>query len=588
MKKIFTSVLLFNILWALPPATFSQDILSGGKVTGNVHVDAQVYSADSILGISDSSLNFKKFGMNGFANVLYSNGDFNAGLRFEGYLNPMVGFDPRYEDVGIPYWFVNYKLGKLEMTAGHFYDQFGSGLVLRSWEEWTLGYDNNIYGFNAKFSPVKGIMIKGLAGVQRYFWEPYQTNNRGIVKGFDGDFFINDIFKGLSEAKTKIILGGSFVSRYEQPSVKIFTRDSAYITVDHGDTINWIKKTTYQYDLPYNVGCWAARMNLASGGFNFYAEYAEKGNDPNATNNWIYKNGQALYSTLSYSAKGLGVFLSTKWIDNMSFKSKMNESGNPAMLDINYLPAISKEHGYSLATMYPYGTKPNGEAGFKGEVVYTIPKKTKIGGEYGTTLSLNYSFANSIKKEQTLPGIPIDSTGTNGYRSNFLSIGDLPYYRDLNFLIERKFSSKVKTKLAYFNQTYNLHVIEENIFNDAVIVYTHIAVLDLTYKFTAKHSLKLEAQGLWTKEDDGDWTAVSLEYNVSPAWYLSFMDEWNYGNPDNDKQIHYYNISFGYTQKSNRIALRYGRQREGLLCVGGVCRYVPASTGLTITLTSTF
>ncbi len=588
MKKIFTSVLLFNILWALPLVTFSQDILSGGKVTGNVQVDAQVYSADSILGISDSSLNFKKFGMNGFTNILYSNGDFNAGLRFEGYLNPMVGFDPRYEGVGIPYWFASYKLGKLEMTAGHFYEQFGSGLVLRSWEEWTLGYDNNIYGFNAKFSPVKGIMIKGLAGVQRYFWEPYQTNNRGIVKGFDGDFYINDIFSGLSEAKTKITLGGSFVSRYEQPAAKSFSRDSAYITVDHGDTINWIKETTYQYDLPYNVGCWAARMNLASGGFNFYAEYAEKGNDPNATNNWIYKNGKALYSTLSYSTKGLGVFLSTKWIDNMSFKSKMNESGNPAMLDINYLPAISKEHGYSLATMYPYGTKPNGEAGFKGEVVYTIPKKTKIGGEYGTTLSLNYSFANSIKKEQTLTGIPIDSTGTNGYRSNFLSIGDLPYYRDLNFLIERKFSSKVKAKLAYFNQTYNLHVIEENIFDDAVIVYTHIVVLDLTYKFTSKHSLKLEAQGLWTKEDDGDWTAVSLEYNVSPAWYLSVMDEWNYGNPDNDKQIHYYNISFGYTQKSNRISLRYGRQREGLLCVGGVCRYVPASTGLTITLTSTF
>ena len=66
------------------------------------------------------------------------------------------------------------------------------------------------------------------------------------------------------------------------------------------------------------------------------------------------------------------------------------------------------------------------------------------------------------------------------------------------------------------------------------------------------------------------------------------MDEYNYGNPVSDKQIHYYNLSMGYSQGTNRISVRYGRQREGLLCVGGVCRYVPASTGLTITLTSSF
>jgi len=588
LKKINISILAFGFLFFYSFNMHSQDLLSGGKVTGNVNVDAQVYSEDSKLGITDSTLNYKKFGMNGFTNVLYSNGNFNAGLRFEGYLNPMRGFDSRFEGAGIPYWFASYKLGTLEMTAGHFYEQFGSGLVLRSWEEWTLGYDNNIFGFNAKFEPIKGIMIKGLAGVQRYFWEPYETNSRGIIRGADGDFYLNDIFKSMSESKTKITLGGSFVSRYEQPVPKSFTRDSVYTTIEHGDTVNWIKKTTYEFNLPYNVGSWAARLNLASGGFNLYAEYAEKSNDPNATNNYIYKKGQALYSTISYSTKGFGLSLSTKWIDNMSFKSKMNEAGNPPMLDINYLPAISKEHGYSLASMYPYATKPNGEAGFKGEVIYTIPKKSLIGGEYGTTISLNYSQANSLKKERISPNIPEDSTGTNGYHTSFFSIGDLPHYRDFNLLIERKFSSKVKAKIAYYKQTYNLHVIEDDIFDDEEIVQADIAVLDLTYKFSSKHSLRFEGQGLWTKEDEGNWTTLTLEYNVSPAWFFSVMDEWNYGNPENDMKIHYYNLSFGYTQKSNRISIRYGRQRDGLLCVGGVCRYVPASTGLTITLTSTF
>ena len=98
----------------------------------------------------------------------------------------------------------------------------------------------------------------------------------------------------------------------------------------------------------------------------------------------------------------------------------------------------------------------------------------------------------------------------------------------------------------------------------------------------------MEMQGLFTKEDKGDWAALMLEYTVSPTWFFSVQDEFNYGNPVSEDQIHYYNFSFGYNEGSNRISLRYGRQREGLLCVGGVCRYVPASTGLTITLTSSF
>lgn len=596
MKNSLNVLVVICVLIIIPGFSFAQGLLSGGKVSGNTQIDAQIYTEDDKLGITDSSLNYKKFGMNAFANILYSNGNFNAGIRFEGYLNPLIGFDQRYEGVGIPYWFASYKLGKLEMTAGHFYEQFGSGLILRSWEEWTLGYDNNIYGFNAKFSPVKGVTIKGLVGVQRKFWEPYTTDSRGIVRATDGDFYLNDIFGGMSDSKTKITLGASFVSRYQKAEPMGFVRDSLYTEIDEttGDTSNFVNRKTYAYNLPVNVASWAARMNLSNGGFNIYAEYAEKGNDPNAAYNpndpedFIYKTGQALYSTVAYSMKGFGVFLSMKWIDYMGYKSSRYEYGNPSMLDINYLPAISKEHQYSLASMYPYATKPNGEFGLQGQVIYTIPKKSAVGGKYGTTITLNYSFANSIKKEQIAPNIPIDSAGTDGYTTQFLSLGDLPYYRDFNFLIEKKFSKKVKVKAAYYNQTYNMHVIEDDIYDEEEIVYSQIGVVDFTYKFTPKHSLRAELQGLWTKEDEGDWAALTLEYNISPKWFFSIMDEYNYGNPDSDFRNHYYNASFGYTDRTNRISFRYGRQREGLLCVGGVCRYVPASTGLTITITSSF
>ena len=238
--------------------------------------------------------------------------------------------------------------------------------------------------------------------------------------------------------------------------------------------------------------------------------------------------------------------------------------------------------------MYPYATQPNGEFGLQGEIVYTIPKKSRLGGKYGTTITVNYSLANSIKKEQISPEIPIDSTGTDGYKSTFFSFGDIPYYRDLSVKFEHKFNKTFKAKAVYYNQTYNKHVIEDEIYDKSELVYAHIGVLDMTYKFTRKKSLRVEMQGLWTKEDKGNWAAMTLEYNVAPKWSFAVMDEWNYGNGNSDMKIHYYNIALGYTEKTNRISIRYGRQREGLLCVGGVCRYVPNSTGFTITLTSSF
>ena len=37
-----------------------------------------------------------------------------------------------------------------------------------------------------------------------------------------------------------------------------------------------------------------------------------------------------------------------------------------------------------------------------------------------------------------------------------------------------------------------------------------------------------------------------------------------------------------------RLMIGWARQRAGLLCVGGVCRFVPASNGVTLTISSRF
>ncbi|MEY3342537.1 MAG: hypothetical protein RL090_221, partial [Bacteroidota bacterium] len=95
-------------------------------------------------------------------------------------------------------------------------------------------------------------------------------------------------------------------------------------------------------------------------------------------------------------------------------------------------------------------------------------------------------------------------------------------------------------------------------------------------------------QHLYTQSDRGNWVLGLAELTISPNWFFAFFDEYNYGNDDPNKRIHYWNGSMGYTKGANRISLAYGKQRQGLLCVGGVCRNVPASNGLSISITSSF
>lgn len=553
----FLKAVVIGFLLA-PGYVFAQGFPAGGRVSGNFQLDAQVYRADSAIGAYEVD---EEMRMNAFANLLYSNGNFNAGMRFETYLNPILGFDPRYKGSGVPYWFGSWQNDQFEITVGTFYEQFGSGMVLRSYEERNLGYDNALKGARVRFSPAQGITLKGLIGTQRFFWE----QGPGIVRGLDGDFALNDIFDKEGKIATRLTLGGSFVSKY-QAREEIAAGPNAML------------------DLPANVTAWAARFNLSSGRFALDGEYANKINDPSAINNYIYKDGQSLLLQATYSTRGLGIIASAKRTDNMSFKSKRTETGN--VLDINYLPALTRQHAYSLSAMYPYATQPNGEMAVQGQINYKIPRGSKIGGKYGTDVAVNFSRVTSIVMDPAEGETTVGQPGTLGYSSPFNVFGDELYFQDLNIELQRKFSNSFKMLVSYVYLKYNIDVIEGHAGDP--MVNAHIGIADATYRFDNKQALKLEYQHLLTEQDKGDWLQFLLEYTFAPKWFVTVADQYNYGNPDADMRLHYPTLSAGYTNGSNRLSLTYGKQREGIVCVGGVCRNVPASNGLNITLTSSF
>jgi hypothetical protein len=548
MKRYITVTIC--LLTFVTSTLFAQEQKTG-EIRGDFQTDFQLYQEDSLIG---APLVPEKFLMNGYLNLSYSKGNFSAGMRYEAYYNALLGFDPRYKGNGIASRWASYKHKDFEVTAGNFYEQFGGGILLRSYEDRSLGIDNSIDGFRIIFSPYKGIYLKGLAGQHRYFFDKGQ----GIVRGADGEININEFLEKWKDKPMKLTLGGSFVSKYQQD------KDPIYI-------------------LPENVGAWAGRITAQYKKFNLFSEYAHKINDPSAVNRLIYKEGQALFVTGSYSTKGFSVLLSAKRIDNMNFRSDRTATSN--MLQINFLPSLTKPHAYSLSAFYPYASQPNGEMAIQGQITYKIPKKTKLGGEYGSDITLNFSRVHDIERVALNDTVSIGQSGTLGYSSPFFGIGDELFFQDFNLAYGRRLNKNLRLIAEYIYIVYNTDVIEGH---EGGMVHGHTGVIDMTLKLKNKKSIRWELQHLYTEQDEGNWAMGLLEFAIAPKWSFGIQDIYNYGNENTEKRLHYYLLSFSYTHNSSRMAISYGKQREGIVCVGGVCRNVPASNGLLISVTTNF
>ena len=211
---------LFALALACSFRASAQSFLENSHVNGSFQTDAQYYMLDEGIGITD--LYGKKFGINGFGKVNYSIGNFSAGIRFEAFLPELNGFRKELNGVGLANFFATYDNGFIGVTVGDIYDQFGSGLVFRSYEEWSLGMDNSIRGARVVMRPTQGVTLKGVYGRQRFYWAPYLERNmgteeyRGVVRGVDAEWDLNQSIPAMNDTKFRMSIGGSFVSKKQE------------------------------------------------------------------------------------------------------------------------------------------------------------------------------------------------------------------------------------------------------------------------------------------------------------------------------------------------------------------------------------
>ena len=195
------------------------------QVTGSIQSDILIPQADAKIGAED----YSEFALtNTFGEVNLSSKYIDAGARVEYLDHPLPGFEPDYKGWGLPYIYVKGKFKNVELTAGNFYEQFGSGFILRTYEERSLGIDNSLLGGRLVYKPFNWATVKVLGGKQRRYWHdggPFEGLNDSWIAGGDVELNVEQWFKSMREGNTYLTLGASFVNKHEPEEELIATYD---------------------------------------------------------------------------------------------------------------------------------------------------------------------------------------------------------------------------------------------------------------------------------------------------------------------------------------------------------------------------
>lgn len=491
----------------------------------------------------DKSSPYYGFHFNNYAKFTLGYGRFSAGLQAEWYPNPLPGMDLSLKGFGVPMKYVAWDGGPVKVTVGDFYEQFGSGLILRAWEDRDLGLNNSLGGLRLSADFLDGALgVKALGGFPR---SGLRYSNTAV---FGGDAVLSLIRLINPESEHAVTVEGSILDRFEW-------RTPEDIGLLMGSPA------------PSNVLMYSVRMSYAWRSLLVKAEYVGKGKDFTAihhdgnSDTYVLSGGRAATVEANYASGPFSGTVSWRYLDNMAWRAFRTTGTLGISNTLNYLPAFCQQQTYMLACLNPYETYVEGENAFRGDFYYRFRRGSALGGKYGMKLHVGGSWINALGK--VLPRRDTD----------YLA------YRDLNIDVDRTWTRNFKTTLfVSIQESSPTHG------NRKATNAQNVFVLEGLNKFSRGISLRWELQYLYSQELTRDWMAALLELGIAPSWMVSVSDMYNHGST----KEHYWNVSVAYSREAFRAMLGYGRHREGMFCSGGVCRWQPEYKGVSLSLQWSF
>lgn len=557
MKRIL--LVLTALVAALTASAQIQFGEKGGYMTIGLESNNILYVNDAKLGTTYPS----KFGSNDYLKLDYVNGRFSVGVQGEAYLPALQGYDDLRNNgfdkpkVMLASKYIQWQDANYSVMVGDVYDQFGNGLIFRSFEDRQLGINNSIEGGRVTATFGNIVSVKALFGRPRLY-----SSANGYSRGWIGSQYARSTVGGadLSVSLSDIIgseelmmsIEGSYVNRRER-------LDRELNGMNYGtDYFPYFELTSPDLNM------YSARLNLDYKGFTLRGEYAGKGKDisSGAVLGKAAK-GSAVLAELGYNVGGLSVSAQVRRLEMMG--TPLSLYGNLGVMGntLNYLPALTRQHTYMLAALNPCQMNAEGELALQADIYYTL--RSKQSRQRYWNFHANYSTAYTLKAYQTASG-----------KRELL-------WSDVNVDVERQWNKQWKTTLMFSRQEWNTSHGQGPALPSTTFA-SNIFVGDVMYKINKKFSLRMEAQYLLSNDYEGDWVAGLVEFNVAPHWSVFFSDMYNLGTT----KTNYYNGGLSFTHNRTRVQVSYGRNRAGYVCSGGVCRYQPAYTGVNLMLTTSF
>lgn len=544
--------------------------VSNAQLRVGIESNSQYYIDDDKIKLEDKEKD-DRFRSNNYIKIDYTLKNFEFGLQGEGYYpKAILNYNPQLQDFNVGHVFIrynNYEKG-IDITAGHIYEQFGSGLSLRFWEDRALGINNALFGGRAKLRIGEAAQIKLLGGKQRVGMG-FDFSD-GVVYGADTEIDITNLV-GKDDYSLKF--GATYVGRYED-------------------------LTRYNAQAPKTVNVLGPRVDYFGSKFNISTEYLYKTEDMHAENTNVnaetIRNGNAFLMNMGYNSGAFAVNLNLRRLENFGFFSQKNITGNVFNYGmINYLPSLVKQYDHTLQNIYVYqalakmsferGREKVGEIGGQFDMFFEAEKGSALGGENGASFAINGSYWAGLKTENINK---IDEFGweyTSDIKTSAVGFGSKAY-SDFGIEYRKPMSEKVNTIFSYLNQYYNSDYLEGKGYS----VKSHVVAGEMTYFLSDLKSVRFELQHLWADHDRKNWVGGTFEFIPNSRWSFYVQDNYNYGTDVEVQKLHYYNFGGAFSKGATRIAANYGRQRGGMVCVGGVCRWVPESAGITLNITTNF
>lgn len=560
-KKIF-SLLLF--------ASFLAGASGQGFISGSFQSNTNFFVRDSSIGAANlPQYDNLKVGSDIWLNLNYTNEKFglDAGVRFDAFLNSII-FNPSvpYTGVGIGNFYIRKKFGDFTISAGYLYDQIGTGMIFRAYEERTLGIDNALVGGRVEYDVKHHLHLKAFSGVQKNIFS-----------------FFNPIITGFN-AESNFQIGKVTL----QPSFGLVNRSMDQASMNNLVTAIEALDSSKRFTPKYNVYIFSFYNTLTAGPVSWYVEACYKTRDATYGVNNVLLNtpGNTQYTSLNLSTKGFGA----TFLFKRTYDFELRTSPGQTLLQglLNFEPPVARQNSLRLPSRYFAPALDQHELAFGTELTYSPTKKLSFvfNGSYISDLIFE---KNALIQEQSIttgPGGVLDTVNTA--KRHFFTEANLEmrYSPSRKILLEGGFQYIFYNRVVYQGDGGNIP--------GEYMVSSYTPFFELTHKFTKKMSYRIELQYQYVPNDFGQWLYGLFEFNIAPSFSVAASDMWNFKPNQNNvdplytSQHHFYSVFASYTYGAHRFSLNYVKQVSGIVCTGGVCRYEPAFSGVKFAVTSTF